>query len=89
MFGADPLDFWVFLITPGQAQVVCHTQQMGIHSGLIFSTCLQDYTAVDLVLVSVMTTLPSGFGRYSWPTGIIPGRNVCGPVVLPEANVSW
>lgn len=93
MFGADPWPAGLLglLIASGQAQVVCHIQQMGVHLGLIFLmlTCPQEYMAVDLVLVSVMTALPSGFGRYSWPSGIVPRRNVCSPVVLPKASVSW
>lgn len=63
------LGFWGLLIDSGQAQVVCHIQQIGIHSELIFlmHTCHQDCAAVfpsfsfhmaaDLIPVSVMRAL--------------------------------
>ena len=101
MFRADPWPaglYWGLLIASSQAPVVCHIQRIGIHSRLIFLmlTCHQDCAvffpsfsfrmAVDLIPVSVMRALPNGFGGYSWPSGVIPRRNACSPMVAARCS---
>lgn len=63
------LDCWVLLIASSEAQVMCHIQQIGKHSELIFLmlTCHQDcavffssfsfHVAVDLIPVSIKRAL--------------------------------
>lgn len=95
----DLLDFLGLLIASSQAQVVCHIQQIGIHSRLIFLTltCHQDcavffpslpfHMAVDLIPVFVMRALQNGFGGYSWLSGIIPRRHACS--LVDAVRCSW